>query len=65
MRRCKIILVIASLVSGIASHSFAQEPAKNILSINPIGISLLGVHNVEFERVLSPYSPYKTKKSLA
>ncbi len=33
MRREKIILVIATLVSGITSYSFAQEPVKNILSI--------------------------------
>jgi hypothetical protein len=45
-------------ITGITSQSIAQEPQgiKNILAINPVGILLFGVQNVEYERALTSKS---------
>jgi len=53
----KVIFISLILINtmGMASISGAQDQ-KNILSINPLGIPLLGAMNIEFEAILSDYS---------
>lgn len=54
MKKTLVILTIA--VCGIATAPTAAttQQQDNCVAVNPLGIFLLGVQNVEYERVLSP-----------